>query len=260
MDDEMLTQLRTIAFSEERKGFDKGEVRQFLAEVAQWVEGGGGDVVRRRLERIAHKSANMLADAEDGAEALRREAEQETQAMLGEAKAEADSCRASAEADARDQLRDARTEVTSSREAANLYASETGAKADEYAKQTRFEAKRDCDKLREDSAQESEQTVRNAEQRADQILAEANRQREAVETIIGDLGMERDSVMAQVRKLALELVGTVDSVKAGSGAGGSAPAQEKVEPAKGEDGEDGGTVEELRPAGIVRHGSGPSAV
>ena len=91
MDDGISTQLRTITFSDERKGFDKREVREFLAEVAEWIEGGGGDVVRRRLERIAQKSANMLADAEDGAEGLRREAEQEARALIDNAKADADA-------------------------------------------------------------------------------------------------------------------------------------------------------------------------
>jgi hypothetical protein len=212
MDDEMNIQLRTVTFSEERKGFDKSEVRQYLTEVADWIEGGGGDVVRRRLERIAHKSANMLADAEDGAESLRLEAEQETKVLLDSAKNEADSCRAEAEADAREQLRDARAEATSTREEANQYASETTTDADEYAEQTRFEAKRDTDQLRDDTARDAKQTVRDAEQRAEQIIADANRQREAIETVIGDLALKRDTVMGQVRKLAAELEDTVDRV------------------------------------------------
>ncbi|MEX2106711.1 MAG: hypothetical protein WD810_07410 [Solirubrobacterales bacterium] len=137
MDDEMLNQLRTITFSEARKGFDKEEVHRFLAEVGQWVEGGGGDVVRRRLERIANKSANMLADAEDGAETLRQEAEQEARELLESARAESDAYRVGAETEAREQLRSARAEATSSREAANQYVSETTTKADEYAEQTR---------------------------------------------------------------------------------------------------------------------------
>jgi DivIVA domain-containing protein len=213
MDDEMQTQLRTITFSEERKGYDKGEVRQFLTEVAQWVEGGGGDVVRRRLERIAQKSANMLADAEDGAESLRREAEQEARESLEAAKAEADSTRVDAETEAREQLREARADATASRESANQYSTETRAKADDYAAQTRSEAKRESDELREDSALEAEQTIKKAEQRADQLIAEANRRREDIEKVISDLGGERDEVVAQVRKLALDLEATADGVE-----------------------------------------------
>jgi F0F1-type ATP synthase membrane subunit b/b' len=213
MDDEMTTQLRTVSFSEERKGFDKREVREFLVEVAEWIEGGGGDVVRRRLERIAHKSAKMLADAEDGAEALRREAEQETQSLLDGARSEADSCRAGAEAEAHEQLREARVEGTTTREAANQYASETRTQADQYAEQTRIEAKRETDELREDAAEEARQAVRGAEQRAEQILVDANRQRQAIETVIGDLAVERDGVVSQVRRLALALEETADGVE-----------------------------------------------
>jgi chromosome segregation ATPase len=210
MDDEMSTQLRTITFSEERKGFDKREVRDYLAEVAEWIEGGGGETVRRRLERIAHKSANMLADAEDGAESLRREAEDEAREMLETAKAEADTTRDNAEADAREQLRDARVEATATRESANEYSAETGRKADEYANQIRAEAKRETDELRDDAAASARETVRNAEQRADQIIADANGRREDVEAVISDLDAKRHEVKSAVRKLAAELEDTVE--------------------------------------------------
>lgn len=228
MDDGISTQLRTITFSDERKGFDKREVREFLAEVAEWIEGGGGDVVRRRLERIAQKSANMLADAEDGAESLRREAEQETRALIDNAKADADAARVEAEAEGREQLREARAEATSAREAANQYASETRTKADEYAEQIRFEAKAETDELRDVSAEEARRAVHSAEQRAEQIVAEANRQREAIETVIGDLAEKRDAVSAQVRQLAADLIDTADSVKSDPGRG-SKPSLVPVE-------------------------------
>jgi len=255
MDDEMQNQLRTITFSEERKGYDKGEVRQFLSEVAEWIEGGGGDVVRRRLERIAHKSAKILADAEDGAEGLRREAEQETRELLDGARAEADSCRASAEAEAREQLREARVESTSAREAANQYASETGRKADEYAEETRSEAKRESDELREHAAKEAKQAVRSAEQRAEQIIAEANRRREDIEKVIGDLGLERDAVVAQVRKLGLGLGATADKVEADTGTPGAAASSRKPpEPtAEEEAATEAKSVEGLR---VVGQGNG----
>jgi cell division septum initiation protein DivIVA len=257
MDDEMNTQLRTITFSEERKGFDKDEVRQYLTEVADWIEGGGGDLVRRRLERIAHKSANMLADAEDGAEGLRREAEHEARVMLETAKSEADESRTSAEVEAREQLRDARAEATSCREAANQYAAESGRKADEYAEQTRQEAKRESDELREESAQAARQTVRSAEQRADQIVADATRQREAIETVIGDLGLERDAVVSQVRKFAQELEETVDGLDGDSGARAPKPVLEEVEPVELDLVDEKKSVEELRVgSGPMRRGNG----
>jgi cell division septum initiation protein DivIVA len=285
MDDEMNTQLRTVTFSEERKGFDKGEVRRFLNEVAEWIEGGGGDVVRRRLERIAHKSANMLADAEDGAESLRREAEEETRELLDQAKGEADAYRVDAEAEARDQLREARAEATSCREAANLYASETNRKADEYASetnrkadeyaaetnrradkyadQTRAEAKRESDKVREDASVEAREIVLSAEAKADQLVAAANRQREDIETVIGDLGLKRDAVMAQVRKFALELEGTVDSLEAetdGPSPAAAASTEQTEAPVlelAADSGDEGESLEELRvDSGLVRNGNG----
>lgn len=261
MDNEMNTQLRTITFSEERKGFDKREVREFLTEVADWVEGGGGDVVRRRLERIAHKSANMLADAEDGAEGLRREAEQESRALLDAAKAEAESCRVDAEGEAREHLREARAEATSTREAANHYASETRSKADEYAEETRLDAKEETDELREETAAEAKQTVRGAEQRAEQILAEANRQREDIETVIGDLAEKRDGVMAQVRKLAADLEGTVGDLEADLGEAGRRASQPPVAAAPVvEAADEADSIEEMRvDSTLVRNGNGSGA-
>jgi hypothetical protein len=233
-------------------------VRQFLAEVAKWVEGGGGDVVRRRLERIAHKSAKILADAEDGAEALRREAEHEARTLLEEAKAEADSCRSSAEAETREQLRDARIEATSTREAANQYASETGRKADEYAEQTRLEAKRESDELREEAAKEAKQAVRSAEQRADQVVAEATRRREDIDKVIGDLAGERDSVVAQVRELVVELEASAEKVESDADMPGARSAAKQVDPSREEEAaDDGDSVEGLR---VVRPGNGSAAL
>ncbi len=247
MDDEMQTQLRSITFSEERKGFDKGEVREFLGEVADWIDGGGGDVVRRRLERIAHKSAQMLADAEDGAEALRREAEQEARELLDATKAEADSARNSAETEAREQLRDARAEATSSREAANQYASETRAGADDYAEQTRFEAKQESDELLEKAGHEAKKTVRAAEQRAEQLVAEATRRREDIETVIRDLALKRDQVGTQVRALARGLEETVDGVERDAKARTSSVLPQETEPqATPKPADEGDPVEGLR--------------
>ena len=264
MDDGINTQLRTITFSEARKGFDKGEVREFLTEVADWIEGGGGDVVRRRLERIAQKSANILADAEDGAEGLRREAEQEARGLLDSAKAEADSYRVDAEAEGREHLREARAEATSTRESANQYASEARTKADEYSETTRAEAKRETDELREESTKEARQTVHSAEQRANQIIAEANRQREDIETVIGDLAHKRDSVMAQARKLALELDETVDGLESEIGNRRSTAATAEVEapaePVDQKGAADEPTLEELRvEPPLVRNGNGNGA-
>lgn len=242
MDDEMQSQLRTISFSEERKGFDKREVREFLAEVADWIDGGGGDVVRRRLERIAHKSAQMLADAEDGAEALRREAEQEAREVIDTAKAEGDSYRNNAETEAREQLRDARAEATSSREAANQYATETRGSADEYAEQTRYEAKEESDELRDKAAKEAKKAVRGAEQRAEQLIAEATRRREDVETVIRDLELKRAEVGAQVRKLAQGLEETVDGIE----------REAKVRPTAAVAEEEPATAEEAEPVEGLR--------
>lgn len=263
MDDGINTQLRTITFSEARKGFDKGEVREFLTEVADWIEGGGGDVVRRRLERIAQKSANILADAEDGAEGLRREAEQEARGLLDSAKAEADAYRVDAEAEAREHLREARAEATSTRESANQYASETRSQADDYAQSTRAEAKRETDELREETAEEARQTVHGAEQRAEQIVAEANRQRQDIETVIGDLAHKRDSVMAQARKLALELDETVDGLESDIGNRRTSSATAEVEAAaapRAGQASAGEALEELRAEPpLVGNGNGNGA-
>lgn len=164
MDDGINTQLRTITFSEARKGFDKGEVREFLS--------------------------------------------------------------------------------------------------DDYSEATRSEAKREADELREESTQEARQAIAGAEQRAEQIIAEANRQRLDIETVIGDLAHKRDTVMAQARKLALELDETVDGLESDIGnrrssAVSAEPEAPVAEAVAGQSTAEEQKLEELGVgAGLVRNGNG----
>jgi DivIVA domain-containing protein len=89
-----IDRIRSATFKEARRGYERREVDNFLAGLADWLEGGGGDQVRsetvkRELERIGEKTANILAAAEDTAESLRREADEETIRLIESAKAKA---------------------------------------------------------------------------------------------------------------------------------------------------------------------------
>ena len=116
MDDGINTQLRTITFSEARRGFDKNEVREFLDRGRRLDRG------RWRRRRAAAPRADR---AEIGQHPRRRRGRGRGPAARSRAggpgaadsaKAEADAYRIDAEAEAREHLREARAEaVTDSR-------------------------------------------------------------------------------------------------------------------------------------------------
>ncbi|MEX2106712.1 MAG: hypothetical protein WD810_07415 [Solirubrobacterales bacterium] len=93
-----------------------------------------------------------------------------------------------------------------------------------------LEAKRESDELRDEAAKQARQTVHGADERASQLIAEATRQREAIETVIGDLAQERDAVVAKVRKLAEHLEETAGGVAREAAVSGSITTSEDSEP------------------------------
>lgn len=94
MEQHTIERIRGAGFREARRGYDRREVDNFLTGLADWLEGGGADQVRsetvkRELERVGEKTANILSAAEDTAENLRREAEDEAHRMVEAAQAKA---------------------------------------------------------------------------------------------------------------------------------------------------------------------------
>jgi len=169
VDEHSLERIRNATFSHSVRGYDRGEVDQFLSELADWLERGGEDdaaveAVRAELERIGEQTGSILTEAHDAAESIRADA--------------AD--------DARKQLIDANVTVERLRSG-----------ADEYAAQVREEADADALDSRE-----------NAEREAKRIVEEANGRRGDIEEVISDLEQRRDAVLAELDRLASGIAGT----------------------------------------------------
>ena len=82
VDQTSLDRIRNATFPSSRRGYDKHEVEKFLARLADWLETGGGDESRSddrqaELERVGQRTGAILAQAEESAQQIRAEAEEE---------------------------------------------------------------------------------------------------------------------------------------------------------------------------------------
>ena len=87
VDRDSIDRIRSATFPVARRGYDKREVDRFLGELADWLETGGGDetradAVRRELERVGQQTGAILAEAQEGAEQIRAEAEDEARGTV----------------------------------------------------------------------------------------------------------------------------------------------------------------------------------
>ena len=85
VDQTSLDRIRNATFPSSRRGYDKHEVEKFLARLADWLETGAGDesrsdTVKRELERVGQRTGAILAQAEESAQQIRAEAEEEAAA------------------------------------------------------------------------------------------------------------------------------------------------------------------------------------
>jgi DivIVA domain-containing protein len=148
MDRESIDEIRSASFTFVRKGYDPGEVRGYLGELAARLERGepahpGSDAVRRELELVGQKTAAILAQAEESAERMHAEAVREASGVLAKARDEAQAVRRAAD----EQAEAVRTE------------------ADSYADATRAEADRE-------SVAELAAELEDLERRRDAVLAQ----------------------------------------------------------------------------------------
>jgi DivIVA domain-containing protein len=94
VDQTSLDRIRNATFPSARRGYDKHEVEKFLARLADWLETGGGDesrsdTVKRELERVGQRTGAILAQAEESAQQIRAEAEEEARGTINTANAQA---------------------------------------------------------------------------------------------------------------------------------------------------------------------------
>src|SRR3954462_7481403 len=94
VDQTSLARIRNATFPSSKRGYDKHEVEKFLARLADWLEAGAGeqsgpDTVKRELEGVGQRTGAMLAQAEDSAQQIRAEAEEEARGTVNTANIEA---------------------------------------------------------------------------------------------------------------------------------------------------------------------------
>ncbi len=205
-----IERIRTATFTLARRGYDKREVEQFLNQIADWLETGGGDqarsdVVRRELERVGERTAGILATAEDSAEQIRADAEELAAETTGRARSAAASTREAADEYAAKTRAAADAHAAKARKDAEEYGAKTRRAADAYAAKTRQEADEDAAETREDADHDARNRISAAEAKATRIVEEGTARRRDIEAVISDLVARRDGVIAEANRLADEL-------------------------------------------------------
>src|SRR6476620_11361091 len=102
VDQTSLDRIRNATFPSVRRGYDKSEVEKFLARLADWLATGAGDesrsdTVKRELERVGQRTGAILAQAEESAQQIRAEAEEEARGTVNTANMQAEETRTETE-------------------------------------------------------------------------------------------------------------------------------------------------------------------
>src|SRR5512141_2776728 len=101
-DQTSVDRIRNATFPTARRGYDKHEVEKFLRRLADWLETGAGDesrsdTVKRELERVGERTGAILAQAEESAQQIRAEGEEEARGTINTANMQAGETRAEAD-------------------------------------------------------------------------------------------------------------------------------------------------------------------
>jgi DivIVA domain-containing protein len=158
VDQTSLDRIRNATFPSARRGYDKHEVEKFLGRLADWLETGGGDesrsdAVKKELERVGQRTGAILAQAEDSAQQIRAEAEEEARGTINSANIQATEARAEAE----------------------NYSTETKAAAEREARETIETAQAQARRIVEEAEQrreDAEAVIGNLIRRRDDVIAD----------------------------------------------------------------------------------------
>ena len=189
-----IDELKSVQFPTERRGgYDRRAVDAYLAELADWLEAGGGDearrsVIQREMSRVGERTGAVLAVAQESADKLTAEAE-----------AAAASLRADAERDAGE-----------TRTAADDYAAKTRTAADEQAKAATEEADERAKATTEAAAQQAKAVEAAADERLRKAESEAAAKTRGIEQEIADLVRKRRDVVANLEQLNAEMKLAID--------------------------------------------------
>ena len=213
-----MAQIRQTTFSPALRGYDKHEVDNFLAELADWLETGGedesrADVVHAELERIGEETGAILTAAHEAAEAMRENAERETRKRLVEANLRVESIQS-----------DVDGELSAARQEADAYMHKTKSSANAYDKDTREQTDAYAATTRAEADAEAKTIVERADAEASKIVETAARKRKDIESMISDLEQRRSTVLAELESLASGITGAATQHRA--------PKQESAEDAQ----------------------------
>jgi DivIVA domain-containing protein len=174
--------VRTVTFKQARRGYDRRQVDEFLAHLADDLRSAelgptppgdrDPDALRRELERVGESTASILRAAEQTARELR-----------GGAQRDAEELGRSAAANAARLASEAEEAATSLREA-----------AEEEARRLRLEA-----------SERADEAIRSAQGRAESLVADAVQRRRLLEARIERLLERREALLEEVERLASEL-------------------------------------------------------
>jgi DivIVA domain-containing protein len=187
-----IERIRNATFPLSVRGYDRNEVDRFLTELADWLETGGGggaaavEAVRTELERIGEQTASILTEAHQAAEGIRGDASAGVRSQLVDANRTSETVRSEAAEYAAD-----------TRDEADAYARKVRGEADDYASRTAAEIDGELAEDRE-----------KAEKEAGRVVADANKRKADVESVISDLEKRRDAVLAELDRLASGIAGT----------------------------------------------------
>lgn len=212
MEENSIDRIRSTTFTIARRGYETREVERFLGKIADWLETGGedearADLVRRELERVGQRTADILATAGESAEDLRAEAQQEAIATIESARVDAARTREDADTDSDKTRKNADEYSNKVRSEADEYSRATREAVDAYAEQARAKAEADARQTRGEAGEQASQTVAAAEAKARRIVDEGVKRRRDLEVVIADLADSRDSLVTEATRLADELRG-----------------------------------------------------
>lgn len=192
MQEPSIERIRNATFALTVRGYDRNEVDRYLAQIADWLETGGGggaaavEAVRTELEQIGERTSGILSEAHQAAEGIRADASAGARQQLVEANNTAETVRAEAAEYAAD-----------TRDEADAYARKVRSEADAYASRTTAEIESELSEEREAAKKDAARTV-----------ADANKRKSDIESVITDLEKRREAVLAELERLASGITGT----------------------------------------------------
>jgi DivIVA domain-containing protein len=163
--------IRQATFTVARRGYDRREVDNYLSKLADWLEGGGPNpdhrqTVKEELDRVVQRTGKVLIAAQEAADGLRAEGEEEARRVVEDARRNVESTRSSAD--------DYAKRV---REEADARAAETLSAAEAKAIRMVEEAtrrRREIEKVIADLQTRREAVVRGLEKLSSQLAGAAN--------------------------------------------------------------------------------------